>query len=74
MRGASLVAADGRAEEASMSPSLALFNHIDNCPQCNHVALDLCAEGKRLRDAVNEHYAKLVPAMPKRAPSEGERS
>lgn len=32
----------------------ALFQHIDDCVECNHVSLDLCDEGKHIRDAAGE--------------------
>jgi hypothetical protein len=42
----------------------ALFDHIDACPQCNHVSLDLCDEGKRIRDAAGERVTTLTSAGP----------
>jgi Zn-finger nucleic acid-binding protein len=37
-----------------------LFTHIDDCPRCDHISLDLCEEGKRIRDAAGEHTTKLT--------------
>lgn len=49
----------------------ALFQHIDDCAECNHVSLDLCDEGKRIRDAAAERAR--VMTSPGRVDESGER-
>lgn len=52
----------------------ALFQHIDDCVECNHVSLDLCDEGKQIRDAAGERATKLTSAgTPPDAATESER-